>query len=235
VAGHQPNYLPWLGFFDKMRLSDLFIIEDSVLLENRGFEKRNKIKGSQGEIFLSVPVEHIGQQIPINEVKIAKKSNWKKQHWLSMKYSYCRAPFWQSHQTFFEHAYTLEWEKLVDLNMHLIEGMRNFLGIKTPLLKASNLKANGKKSELILAQCKELGAATYLSGIGAKDYLETQKFEEEGIDVVFQDFQYPSYPQLYGDFVPNLSAADYLFCTGGKPWWKLTNQILIDSRNRIHN
>ncbi|MGD0451250.1 MAG: WbqC family protein [Candidatus Bathyarchaeia archaeon] len=220
VAGHQPNYLPWLGFFDKMRGCDLFIVEDSVFLETKGFTARNKIKGSQGNFWLTVPTEHVGWQVPINEVRIAckGKSDWSKQHYLSMKYSYCKAPYWKDYQDFFEQSYKLEWIKFVELSMHFITAIKRFLNIKTPIVMASSLAASGTKSDLIIAQCKEVGATTYLSGIGAKDYLEVGKFEEQGIDVVFQSFEHPVYQQLYGEFVPNLSVVDYLFNTGGKSW-----------------
>jgi hypothetical protein len=89
------------------------------------------------------------------------------------------------------------------------------LNIKTPLVMASSLDASGKNSELVLAQCKKLNADVYLSGNGARGYLDVPKFEQENIKVVFQDFNHPTYPQLYGDFAPNLSIVDYLFCTGG--------------------
>jgi hypothetical protein len=220
MAAHQPNYLPWLGFFDKMCACDLFVIEDLVLLETKGYTNRNKIKGCQGSLWLTVPIIHVGQQIPINEVKIASKgkSNWAKQHYLSMKYSYCRAPYWSDYQSFFEQSYGLEWNKFIDLSLNFIEGIRSFLNIKTPLVMASTLKASGTKSDLIIAQCKELGATTYFSGMGAKNYLEVKKFEEQGISVIFQNFEHPVHQQLYGKFVPNLSAIDYLFNTGGKFW-----------------
>ena len=220
VAGHQPNYLPWLGFFDKMCACDLFIIEDSFLMETKGFTNRNKIKGCQGSLWLTVPVEHVGWQIPINEVRIAckGKSNWAKQHYLSMKYSYCKAPHWTEYQDFFDQSYKLEWTKFAELSMHFITAIKGFLNIKTPIVMASALAASGTKSDLIIAQCKEVGATTYLSGIGAKDYLEVSKFEKEGINVVFQSFQHPTYRQLYGEFVPNLSVVDYLFCNGVAPW-----------------
>jgi hypothetical protein len=220
VAGHQPNYLPWLGFFDKMRASDLFIIEDSVRLETEGFTNRNKIKSSQGPLWLTVPISHLGQQIPIKDAEIANKTKpkWLKQHFLSTKYSYCKAPYWPDYQDFFEQSYDLEWNKLSDLSLHFILRIKEYLKIKTPLVMASNLKASGTKSDLILAQCKEVGATTYLSGIGAKDYLEVEKFERQGINVVFQDFRHPVYKQLYGEFIPCLSAVDYLFNTGGIPW-----------------
>jgi hypothetical protein len=135
-----------------------------------------------------------------------------------MKYNYSKAPFWLTYQSFFEQSFRLEWEKFVDLSMNFIDGIKSFLNIKTPLILASTLKASGTKSDLIIAQCKELGASTYLSGIGAKNYLEVKKFEEQGIRVVFQNFEHPVHHQLYGNFVPNLSAIDYLFNTGGKSW-----------------
>jgi hypothetical protein len=216
LAAHQPNYLPWLGYFDKMQSCDIFIIEDLLLLENEGFVNRNKIKTSQGPIWLTVPEEHVGKHVPIREVKIAvnNKSKWKKQHWLTIKYNYCRANNWSLYNDFFEQAYTEEWSNLMDINMHFIKGFRKFFSIDTPIIKASSLKAKGTKNDLIIAQCKELGASTYLSGIGAKCYLDSQKFEANGIKVVFQDFKHPTYTQLYGEFIPNLSAIDYLFCKG---------------------
>jgi hypothetical protein len=104
---------------------------------------------------------------------------------------------------------------LIDLNMHIIKGLMRFLNIDTPLVMASSLGVSGKKSDLILAQCKAVGANVQLSGVGGRDYMDTKRFEAEGVKVVFQDFHYPVYPQLHGGFVPDLSVIDYLFCTGG--------------------
>ncbi len=203
-----------------MRACDLFVIEDSVLLETKGFTNRNKIKTCQGSLWLTVPIVHVGRQIPINEARIAGKgkSDWSRQHSLSIKYSYCKAPYWADYKDFFDQSYKLEWTNFVELSMHFITEIKRFFNIKTPMVMASALAASGTKSDLIIAQCKEVGAATYLSGIGAKDYLELSKFEKEGINVVFQSFQYPTYRQLYGEFVQNLSIVDYLFCNGGAPW-----------------
>ena len=220
VAGHQPNYLPWLGFFDKMARCDIFIVEDNVQFEYQGFQNRNRIKISNGAKWLTVPVERGGKRLPINKVKIANgfEPDWAERHWLTLKYNYCSAPFWRKYQSFFEQTYRQQWTLLFDLNMHLIRGLMSFLGIKTPLVMASSLDVSGKKSELVLAQCKALGASVHLAGEGARDYLDVQSFEREGIKVVFQDFQHPVYPQMYSQSVPNLSVVDFLFCTGGKGW-----------------
>jgi hypothetical protein len=99
--------------------------------------------------------------------------------------------------------------------MHLIKGIMKFLSIDKPLVMASSLSICEKKSELILDQCKAVKANIQLAGAGAQAYLNVERFEDEGLRVVFQDFEYPVYRQLYGEFVPNLSVVDYLFCTGG--------------------
>ncbi len=217
VAGHQPNYIPWLGFFDKMQHSDVFIIEDNLQFERQGFTNRNKILTSNGVRWLSVPIEHANKPLLINEVKIANKAepDWSSRHWLTLKHGYCKAPYWRDFSEFFEDAYQRHWTKLIDLNMHLIIGIMRFLGIDRPLVMSSSLNAQGKKTELIIAQCKQVGANTQLAGNGCKEYIDKKRFEQEGIHLVFQDFRHPLYAQMREGFVSNLSVVDYLFCTGG--------------------
>jgi len=216
VAGHQPNYLPWLGFFDKMRQCDVFIIEDIVQFEYQEFQNRNRIKTPNGVKWLTVPVKK-GRRYPqISEVEISSDNDWAKQHWLTLKSSYARAPNWEKFCGFFEQTYSKEWNRLIDLNLYLIHGVMGFLGIDKELVMASSLGAPGNKNDLIIAQLKALGADTLLSGIGGRGYLDLERFEREGIKVVFQDFKHPVYQQLWGDFVPNLSVVDYLFCCGKK-------------------
>jgi len=232
VAGHQPNYLPWLGFFDKMVQCDVFVVEDCVQFERQGFENRNRVKIRQGVIWLTAPVEHVGKGLLINEARIANAAEprWAERHWMTLKQNYHKAPFWEKYQGFFEQAYGRRWELLIDLNVHLIKGVMRFLGIEKRLVMASSLGAGGNKAELVLNQCKALGATVLLAGSGAREYLRPGDFEEKGIKVVFQDFKYPVYEQLHGAFVPDLSVIDYLFCTGGEPWrtadMKLKEQIV---------
>lgn len=220
VSGHQPNYLPWLGFFDKMLQCDVFIIEDNVQFEQQGFENRNRIKTLQRVVWLTVPIEHTGQPMLISEVKIANKAepDWAKRHWLTLKYNYCKAHYWDEYSSFFEDAYSREWMMLIDLNMHLIKGMMRFFNIEKSLVMSSTLDVSEKKSEKVLAQVKALGGTVHLSGMGGMGYLNLERFKEEGVEVVFQDFKHPVYAQVHGEFVPNLSAVDYLFCAGRKPW-----------------
>jgi hypothetical protein len=222
VSAHQPNHLPYMGFFDKMIQSDLFIIQDNFQFERHDFQNRNRIKTSSGVQWLTVPVEHATREALINDIKIAKLIGkpWSVRHWNSLKNSYLKTLYWKDYSGFFQGTYQQEWTKLVDLNMHFIGLLMKLFKIETPLVMSSSLKAAGQKTERLLAQCKEVGASVYLSGIGGLNYLDVQRMEGEGIKVVFQDFQHPVYAQPYGDFVPNLSAVDYLFCAGGKTWRK---------------
>ena len=220
VAGHQPNYLPYLGFFDKMRRSDVFIIEDKVQFERQGFTNRNRILTLDGVRWLTVPVEHANKPLPINEVQIANhgKPSWGRKHWLTLKHSYCKTPFWNDYEDFFKETYESEWNRLIDLNMHLIKGIMGFFKIDKPLVMSSTLAAKGKKTELIVAQCREVGAEVQLAGNGCKNYIEQDLFNDQGIKLVFQDFVQPVYPQNCTRFIPNLSVVDYLFCVGAKSW-----------------
>lgn len=218
MAGHQPNYLPWLGFFDKLSHCDVFLVEDNVQFEPQGFQNRTRIKTFEGVKWLTVPVKHQTKFSPINEVIIANSSSqdWARRHWQTLKGNYSRAPYWGRFEGFFEQAFCQDWTKLIDLNMYFIRGLMGFFHIKKPLIFASSLHVSGKKNELVLEQCKTLNATTLLSGIGARSYLNVERFQKEGISIAFQNFCHPKYSQLGNDFVPGLSAVDYLFWTGGK-------------------
>lgn len=220
LSAHQPNYLPYLGFFDKMVQSDIFVIQDNFQFERREFQNRNSIKTPHSIQLLTVPVEHCKRETPINAVNIANIPGqlWTKKHWDAIRYNYAKAPYWGEFSEVFEQVYQQTWTKLIDLNMHLIKLLMKLFKIETPLVMSSSLKASGQKTERILAQCREVGADVYLSGIGGLNYLDVQRMETEGVKVIFQDFQHPVYTQLYGEFIPNLSAVDYLFCTGGRMW-----------------
>lgn len=216
MAGHQPNYLPWLGFFDKMNKCDVFVIEDAVQFIYHEFQNRNRVKTNNGVRWLTVPVKEGRKRKKFSEILISNEKNWSRGHWLTLKMNYGNSPYWDEFCNFFEETYNKKWEKLIDLNLHLIKGIMDFLDIEKELILASSLNVSGEKCDLIIAQCKILGAETYLSGTGALTYMDIDKFKGEGIDVVFQEFEHPTYPQLWGEFIENLSIVDYLFCATSK-------------------
>lgn len=210
---HQPEYLPWIGFFDRISKADIFIILDDVQYQKNGFINRNKIKTSQGWQWLTIPVKERETLKKINEIEINNKTDWRNKHWKSLFYNYNKAPYFKRYVDFFEKVYRQEWDLLVDLDIYLIENIMNMLGLRKEIKRSSILKAKGKATDLLVNICQIVGADTYLSGPGGKEYMDLDKFKKENINVIFQEFIHPKYVQQFEKkgFIPNLSVIDLLF------------------------
>lgn len=191
ISIHQPEYLPYIGFFYKMNKSDVMVLLDSVQFEKNDFQNRNRIMTKNGEVMLTVPVIACSNTM-IKEVRIADDA-WRKKHWKSIEMAYCKKLHFSEFAPFLKKVYETKWEKLSDLNVELITSVRDYLGIKTELVKSSTLGVSGKKTDLLIAICKRLGADTYLSGVGGKDYLEEEKFKAEKIKLVYSDQKVDNY------------------------------------------
>jgi hypothetical protein len=221
LSVHQPQYIPWLGYFHKIAKSDCFVFLDQVQYKAREFQNRNKIRTKEGWIWLSVPVLCKGRcRQSIYDVLIDNGFPWARKHLMSLKSWYAKAEFFKAHFPFFEQVYAQSWEKLKDLNIHIINYILKQLGVSTPLYRESELDIRQKKSERIIEICQKLKADTYLSGIGAKTYLEEEKFVKAGIKLIYQDFLHPVYRQQFclvdKDFIPFMSTLDLLFNEGSR-------------------
>jgi hypothetical protein len=208
-------YLPWMGYFGMIDQADVFVYYDDVQFVRRSWQRRNKIKIPQGDFtWLTVPIEkEFGQDIA--DVKIKTESDWREQHWKSITHSYASTAHFNEYKNEFNEIYSREWESLLDLNVTLIESISETLGLsETEFVYSSDLPTEGEKTNRLLSVLKELGADEYISGPGAKDYIEQSKFEREGIDLYWHHFDHPSYTQPHGEFVSHLSAIDLLFTTG---------------------
>src|SRR4030095_2313223 len=127
VAGHQPHYLPWIGYFSKILQADRFCLVDSIQFEKKWFQSRNKIRTSSGEIWLSVPLVTAARfDQNICDVEIDEKLPWRRKHWKSILLGYQKAPHFSRYADFFEDVYAREWKMLVDLNEHIIRGVLGF-------------------------------------------------------------------------------------------------------------
>jgi hypothetical protein len=219
LAVHQPQYIPWLGYFDKIRKSDAFVFLDKVQYKGREFQNRNKIRTKDGWIWLSVPVvaKGLGRQ-EIYDVKVDNSFGWQKEHLASLRAWYGRSEFFEKHFPFFEELYGKEWESLSDLSVSIIMYMLKELSISTPLYFESKLDIKSKKTDRIIEICGKLKADTYLSGIGGKEYLEEGRFAEAGLKLAYQEFKHPVYRQQFmkdkDDFIPYMSTLDLLFNEG---------------------
>lgn len=224
VAIHQPNYLPWIGFFHKMISSDIFVILDDVVCSNKA-ERRNVVKGSTGIINLSIPL--LNKKGLIKDVKVNNQINWKQQHFATLQTCYAKTDYWKTNSPLFYEIYQKAGPNLVDLNLMFIHLFRNLLDIQTPIIKSSEISGiSGAKNTKIISICKALGGEVFLSGTGAKSYLDEEAFRKNNLKVVYQKFEHPVYPQVWGDFNPNLSVVDLLCNCGPNAKQYITKQII---------
>lgn len=215
VAVHQPQYIPWLGYFHKMACVDLFVFLDEVQYKKREFQNRNTIKTPSGAIWLSVPVLTKGKNLQkIKDVRIDNQTRWSQRHCGSIRRNYARSPFFERYQSFLDEIYGKEWKYLMELNIVTINYIKNSLDITTPVRMESEIGTTKTQTERIIEICKKSNADTYLSGTGARDYLDEELFKTNNIELEYQKFAHPVYPQVHGPFTPDLSALDILFNCG---------------------
>lgn len=216
VSINQPAYLPWLGYFHRIAVSDVHIVLDHVQFEKNSFTNRNKIRTREAWCWLTVPVSTAGKfgHLPIREVGIANEKEWAQKHWRTLRLNYAGAPFFDQHALFFEKIYGRRWEKLAELTTEITHYLLEAFGISTKLCFSSQMKVLGKKDELVLNLCREFGAKVYLSGPLGRNYLREDLFKGQGIAVRYDDYQHPTYQQVHGGFEPYMAAIDLLFNAG---------------------
>ncbi|SDF24745.1 WbqC-like protein family protein [Methanolobus vulcani] len=213
VGIHQPNYLPYLGFFDKMLKSDVFIIYDDAQFNKSDFQHRNRIKIFNGSKWLTVPVSK--KHIPINEIKIKndfliKGIKWNDDHFNQIYSNYSKSACFEKYINGLKDIYENEYELLVDLNIELIRFMMDSFSIKKEIILSSEFGFNTTSSTKIVDLVKAVGGDTYLSGPTGKNYMDLNVFSNSEINVVFQTFVHPQYKQQYMGFLPNMSSIDAL-------------------------
>lgn len=218
ISANQPYFAPYPGFFQKILLSDIFVILDQVQFPLKTtWVSRNRFKNDQGYLWLTIPVwkKGLGLQL-INEVKICKEGGWEKKHLDSLKSSYDKAPFFADHQMFFEDLYTNMPDRLIDFNLAIIFYLLRVLNIKTQIIYLSDYKLDSRKDQLLVDLCRKTGANNFLAQIQARKYLQPRLFQDNGIQLQFFRPKKLIYPQLWGKFLPNLSTFDLLFNCGPK-------------------
>jgi hypothetical protein len=218
VSTHQPFFSPFPAFFYKAHLSDLLVILDDVQFPlGTTWINRNRFKNDQGTLWITIPVHKKGLGLQqINQVRICYDGNWRRKHLASLKTAYGNAPYLPQHLGVVEDMFSARFEKLVELNLMIIEYLKKHLGIDTPITLQSDLAASSKGNELLIQICRNVGATCYLAQDAAQKYLNAQLFTGAGIELRFFRPPCPVYPQLWGDFIHDLSAFDLLFNCGPK-------------------
>jgi hypothetical protein len=223
ATGHQPNYLPYLGFFHKIACADLYVIVDNTQFVKRGpfgWIHRNRIRtdAREGWSWLTVPVLTKGKfEQGINETHIDNELPWQRKHIKAIEWHYRKAPYFDTYMRFLRSV--LEKNALIisDLTEALIRGLLDLLGIGTKIVKASELGISGKGTGYVVDLCKKTGATTYISGVHGRDYLDESLFATARVKLEYQQFAHPVYRQVYTDrFVPNLAIIDLLMNEGDR-------------------
>ena len=214
---HQPNFLPWLGFFAKVAQSDIYVVMDNVQFTKNCWTNRVKIAGNGEALWLTVPVRRGPLATLIADIEIDSSRDWVKQHRATLQARYSRSSFFKS--VYPELCALLETRptRLVELNILLIRWVLDSCGVDTRVVIGSQLNASGRASELIVAQCQAVGADVYVAGQGSADYEDLDAYARCGIQYRRQEFRHPEYPQ-YGrsQFIAGLSILDALFNVGIK-------------------
>ena len=225
----QPFYLFLRKHFHQVQRADVYFYMDDTQFVKNGHMNRNRIKGPNGYIWLTVPIlqkDRFGQTL--NQVEINNTENWRKKHWKTILQNYKRAPFFEKYSGFFEDVYTKEWNLLIDLNIYLIEQITSFLGIQnTKFKKLSELGIeNRNPTQRLIEICENAGATRYIIGNRAKDYMDGSLWKKTKVILEYFEPEYPPYPQLWGDFLDNCAIIDILFNCGpeaGKYIWDSDN------------
>lgn len=220
VTIHQPDFLPWLGFFDRWRKSDLYVMLDDVQFLRRGWHHRDKIKTGSGEAWLTVPVKKKGKfEQTIAEAAIDHERDWRRKHLNAIEAAYKKTRNFSTVFPAIEEIYGRGHELLVDLNLDLLRYCAGELYIETPIEKASRFGVTASSTKRLVELVAACGGDSYLTGLGARDYLEEELFAEKDIEVVWQKFEHPVYTQLHGPFIEALSVLDYLMNVRDRRAW----------------
>lgn len=218
VAIHQPNFLPWLGYFNKIMHSDVFVFFDNVQFpRSRSYCSRVKIKTPTGPAWLTVPVEGKSSLNSIAEIKLSNQHLWQNKHLRTITANYQKTPYFHKIYPLLEEVYSAKWTYLADFNIALITRICAYLGIEAKLIRSTEMQIKPEQGLTnILNILNELGASSYISGVGAGTarYFDEQAFRQQGIALIFQGFSHPVYPQQWGEFSPDLSIIDLLFNCG---------------------
>ena len=214
----QPTYIPWLGYFNLIKNSDEFVIYTTTQLNKRSWQTRNRIKSSNGNIMLSIPIRKTLKRddIIIKDAKVENKFNWQEKHLKSIKQSYSKAPFFDEVYPLIQDVLMKKSDYLIDYSIPIILCFIEKLNITTRILFSDQIQYEGKKDKALISICKQRKATTYLSVIGAKDYIlrEENLFSKSGIKLQWSDFNHPHYKQFFGAFESHLSIIDSIFFNG---------------------
>ena len=218
ITIHQPNYLPWIGFFKKMALADIFVILDTVQFSTDSYTQRTRIRTKDGWMWLTIPIEKKYYFKPIKDIHLPQSEKWIKKHKMSIISNYSKCEFVDDKFVDKYYSYFEKFGKLQEFNEQGIFYLKDKFGIKTGIVRANELGigANLKSTDLLVEILKKVGGDVYISGLGGGKYMEEEKFLMNNIKLEYFEFKPFKYPQRWNGFEPYMSAIDLLFNLGNE-------------------
>jgi len=221
VAAHQPHYMPWLGYLDKLAKADLFVVMDDLQYEAQNYQNRQRLKLANGVQWLTVPLERGSQTDRICDKRIdnrgSQRQHWQRRTWLTIELNYRRAPYWERYADELRGIYAQTWVSLLELDLKMLDLARRWLSIDTPVVRASKLGLRGHKTERLIDMCRKVDARCYLSGGGGStEYLDVERMGRAGVGVIWQHFRHPQHTQRYPEagFTSHLGFLDLVLNCG---------------------
>lgn len=217
VVIHQPDFMPYLGFFDRLLHADTYVVLETAQYVNgtsRSWMNRDKIKTEKGEQWITVCVKKAPRETRIRDIILLDDGKWQKNNLGLLHQNYRKAEYYKEILPYVEKLYSGEYTHFWEFSFASIQMLIELFGIDIDIVFSSDLDPQGKNNDMIVDIMQKLGAKTYLSGMGAADYYDAQVYEKAGIKVIWQDFKHPVYPQQFGEFIPYLSSIDLLFNCG---------------------
>lgn len=212
----QPNYIPWLGYFDLLDRADLWVWYDDVQYTKRDWRNRNRVAGDGAPIWLTIPVQvrrHRDRRI--SEIEIDHRQPWVRKHLKTLQHLYGNAPYFAPVFQLVKRHLEAEPKLLADLTIELAEDLAEYLGIEVETWRSSELEnLEGSKQDRILSVCRRFQPSVYLSGPAARDYLNPGSFVREGIELKYISYCYGGYPRGGQAEQTRLSIVDPLVWVG---------------------
>jgi len=218
ITASRPYFAPFTGFFYKAHLADVIVILDTVQFpRGTGWITRNRFKNDQGTWWMTIPVwkKGLGLQI-INDVRICREGRWAQKYLTGLKHAYANAPYFTEHLQFLETAFALGSDRLIEFNLMIIGHLMLNLGLDTEIRRLSELNIKAAGDRLLVDICRYFDASAYLAPGAAVRHLDADLFKKAGVELRPVKPRSPVYPQLWGNFIPDLSAFDLLFNCGPK-------------------
>ena len=228
LSGHQPNYWPYPGLIGKIMKSDKFIFVTKVQFEKKSWQKRNRVRTKEGWTYIPVPTITKGKMTQnICDVLINNNDDWREKNFKTISLLYGKSPFYNEYKDFLEDLYTRKWEKLMDLDIYIMEYIFDLLNVNTEILFDRDYDFAGKKTDMLVDMCIKTNCDTYLSNLGSSAYVDISCFTDKGLKHQYINYIGEKYKQLYPGFEEGLTILDMLMSCGTER----TKEILLNDSN----